>query len=89
MNARVLLLAFAVGCSASTARVAATAREPVRCCCTHGDCRERFTQKECASEGEFQGWTYKRVSDAVSNAPQQKQGILRMRADYSLNVILI
>ena len=33
-------------------------REPVGCCCTYGDCRERFTQEECASEGEFQGWTY-------------------------------
>ena len=56
MKARVLLLAFAVGCS--TSRLAATAREPVGCCCTYGDCRERYTHEECASEGEFQGWTY-------------------------------
>ena len=58
MKARVLLLAFAVGCSTSTPRLAATAREPVGCCCTYGDCRERFTQEECAREGEFEGWTY-------------------------------
>ena len=45
MKARVLLLAFAVGCSASTVRVAETAREPVGCCCSYGDCRERFTRR--------------------------------------------
>jgi len=58
MKARVLLLAFAVGCTASRTRVAATPPAPVGCCCTYGDCRERFTQEQCASEGEFQGWTY-------------------------------
>ena len=54
----VLLLAFAAGCSLSTARTAATPAEPAGCCCTYGDCRERFAQEACASEGEFQGWTY-------------------------------
>jgi hypothetical protein len=53
-----VLFAAAVGCSATTVRMAATSREPVGCCCTYGDCRERFTQEECASGGEFQGWTY-------------------------------
>jgi len=41
-----LLLAFAAGCSAITARLAATSGEPVGCSCTNGDCRERFTQEE-------------------------------------------
>jgi hypothetical protein len=66
MKARVLLLAFVLGCSASTARVAAPARQPVGCCCTYGDCRERFTQEECASEGEFEGWTYTRHTGECS-----------------------
>ena len=57
MKARVLLLALAVGCSASTARLPVT-QEPVGCCCTYGDCRERFTHEDCASEGQFQGWTH-------------------------------
>lgn len=52
------LLAFVAGCAAMNARQAATPREPTACCCTYGSCRERFTQEECASEGEFQGWTY-------------------------------
>jgi len=53
-----LLLAFAAGCSATTLGLAATSGEPEGCCCTYGDCRERFTQEACVSEGEFQGWTY-------------------------------
>lgn len=53
----VLPLAFAAGGSLSTARSAATPTEPVGCCSTYGDCRERFTQEACVNEGEFQGWT--------------------------------
>jgi hypothetical protein len=53
-----LLLALVAGCSATTAKVPATSAAPLGCCCTFGDCRERFTQETCVSEAEFQGWTY-------------------------------
>ena len=53
-----VLFASAAGCSATTVKLASTSQDPVGCCCTYGDCRERFTQENCASEGEFQGWTY-------------------------------
>jgi len=58
MKACALLLAVALGCASSTVRVASTQPDRVGCCCTYGDCRERFTQHECVSEGQFQGWTY-------------------------------
>ena len=53
-----VLLAFAAGCSATSTRPEAASREPVGCCCTYGDCREKLTQRQCVSEAEFQEWTY-------------------------------
>ena len=51
-----LLLTLAAGCSITTSKP--PSEGSVGCCCTYGDCRERFTEHECASEGNFQGWTY-------------------------------
>jgi hypothetical protein len=60
MKATMLLvwLAAGAGCSAMSTHQATQPQAPIGCCCTYGDCREKFTQQNCVSEGEFQGWTY-------------------------------
>ena len=52
------ILVCAVGCSATSSSPAPSSTEPVGCCCSYGNCREGLTPSDCATIGEFQGWTY-------------------------------
>ena len=58
MRVLFVFLAVVMGCSTATVRLTERPEEPVGCCCAYGDCRDRFTGEQCASEGDFQGWTY-------------------------------
>ena len=53
--APVFLLALGAACS--TVNSSTASKGPVGCCCSYGDCREAFTQRDCDKEADWQGWT--------------------------------
>jgi hypothetical protein len=49
------LLLAALGCSAAQHKAVAG---PVGCCCARTRCAADYTQPDCASVAQFEGWTY-------------------------------
>jgi hypothetical protein len=54
-----IALGSAIGCSTAASKGQPSENQPTGCCCSLGTCRADFTQADCVSEAEFQGWAYK------------------------------
>ena len=49
------LLIAALGCSTTEHRAP---RGPVGCCCGYSRCAPAYSQPDCASVAQYEGWTY-------------------------------